>query len=698
MLVNPPRIKINPSSLVVSGMQIGVPITPVTFTSIQPGALTILDFQYDWDTLPDGLYFTDINSNVVQQPYHAYPADPTLTIILKGTPTSNAAYSFVNSGSNLSNVNLYAFQYQPKGVRTDQKALMSFSFGETILFDPVTVPPLYATQALTTSTLIIKASSYFSTNDPIVFITVSNLPNGLSISNAITGVPNYVNLEDYGNGVYISGTPTTVSTGVYTFTAVSQGGFTRNLDLTIPILQDVVSFTSVTPASVVFIVSRPITLDYTLVFTAVSPILNQKIVYSTSFDITQYGLTLTTARGSATLGGTPTKPLPSTTLIITATDSLGTFAEVPLQVTINADQFTFNSPVLNFIQNVPITPVQFTAKTSSQRQVISYRSTDLPQGLSLSLSGRLTGAPLFGIGGSFHITAYTGYPVGGTSAFSYTAIADNIVTLLTSNPLFIPSSTFSVDAFRSFTYSGFTPTLRVDQTSIRDKNGNDGRSRVTLTTTGTYVNGAFTSGADAYSPFTFSVIATYSTTTASLSLQLTYNGTTGSLTTSTSSGNLQFTSPVTLNYLFYQHCPIIPIEFRISGAVDFTYFYTVASNLPVGLIFTPDPSGTFATISGTPALFNDALVPVTVYAVNGGHITFQTIQVRVITPFFVNPQSNGSSAYTNLIRNQTVVNAAQNARDTIVFPATDASLGFLQSPGAPDVKSPPVPCCEPKRK
>jgi len=212
------------------------------------------------------------------------------------------------------------------------------------------------------------------------------------------------------------------------------------------------------------------------------------------------------------------------------------------------------------------------------------------------------------------------------------------------------------------------------------------------------VNGAFTSGADAYSPFTFSVIATYSTTTASLSLQLTYNGTTGSLTTSTSSGNLQFTSPVTLNYLFYQHCPIIPIEFRISGAVDFTYFYTVASNLPVGLIFTPDPSGTFATISGTPALFNDALVPVTVYAVNGGHITFQTIQVRVITPFFVNPQSNGSSAYTNLIRNQTVVNAAQNARDTIVFPATDASLGFLQSPGAPDVKSPPVPCCEPKRK
>ena len=698
MSVNPPRIKISPSSLVVSGMQIGVPITPVTFTSIQPSALTILDFQYDWDTLPDGLYFTDINSNVVQQPYHAYPSDPTLTIILNGTPTSNAAYAFVNSGSNLSNANLYAFQYQPKGVRTNQKALMSFSFGETILFDPIIVPPLYATQALTTSTLIIKASSYFSTNDPIVSLTVSNLPDGLSISNTVTDIPNYVNLEDYGNGVYISGTPTTVSTGVYTFTAISQGGFTRTLNLTIPILQDVITFTSVTPDSVVFTVSRPITLDYTLVFTAISPIVNQTIQYSTSFDITEYGLILTTSRGSATLTGTPTQPLPSTTLDIIATDSLGTLASVSLQVTIDADQFTFNSPVLNFIQHVPITPVQFSATASSQRQVNSYTATNLPAGLLLSLAGRLTGATVFGNSGIFQVRASTGYPVGGTNSFAYSTIADNIVTLLTSNPLFIPSSTFSVDAFRSFTYSGFTPTLLVANASIKDKNGNDGRSRVTLTTTGTYLNGTFASGAAAYSPFTFSVIATYSTTSSTLSLTLAYNGTTGSLTTSTSSGNLQFTSPGTLNYLFYQHCPIPPIVFHISGATGFTYFYTVASNLPAGLIFTPDSSGTFATLSGTPALFNDALVPVTVYAVNGGHITFQTIQVRIITPFFVNPQSNGSSAYTALLRNQVTVNAAQNARDTVVFPATDASLGFLQSPGAPDVNSPPVPCCDVKIK
>jgi len=277
-------------------------------------------------------------------------------------------------------------------------------------------------------------------------------------------------------------------------------------------------------------------------------------------------------------------------------------------------------------------------------------------------------------------------------------VADNILTLLTANPLTILSSTFSIDAFRSFTYSGNTASVAVDQTSIKDKNGSSATSRVSLSVAGTYLNGTFVAGAQAYSPFSFNVIATYLNTTATLSLTLYYNGTTGSLTTNISAGPLKFTRPSSKVYLFYQHCPVPPITFSISGASGFTYFYTVAGNLPVGLAFTPDPSGTFATLSGTPALFNDGLQSLTVYAVYDEYITFETIQIRVITPFFVNPQDNGSSAYTSILRNQTVVNAAQNARDSIVFPTTDASLGFLQSPGAPDVKSPPIPCIEPKRK
>jgi hypothetical protein len=694
--VRPPHIQITPRSLAVSGMKIGTPITPTKFTAIQPAALTILGFQYDWDTLPDGLVFKDLNGNTVSQPF--YPTDPNLSLILTGTPTTKAALDFVNAGLTVYTVKLYAFQYQPKGVVTNQIALITFSFGETILFANTVIPILYASQPVVSGSFIIKAASYFPTGDPIASITVNSLPDGLAIANPITGIPYYVNGVDYANGVLVLGTPTTVSSGTYSVTATSIGGFTNSYDLSIPVLQDVVSFTSVTPPSAVFIVSRPINLDYTLSFTAVSVITTQTITYTTSFDITKYGLSLSVFDGTATIIGTPTQPLTTTTLIITATDTLGTFANVPIDITINADQFTFNTVSLNFIQNSQITPVQFSATTSSERLVVSYLSYDLPAGLNLSLLGLLTGTPTVSTGGTFHIVGSTGYPVGGTGEFSYSVLADNALILLTQNPLVVPSYIFSIDAFRTFTYSGHTPVLTIDQQSIKDKNENNGQNYLYLFITGNSLNGTIIAGAAALSPFTFNVIGTYLNTTVILPLQLSFNGTTGSIVTETSQGNLRFSSPATTTYLFYQYCPIPPIVFRVSGSSGFTYFYTVTTNLPVGLTFTPDPSGTFATITGSPALYNDGISSLTVYAVNNGYITFQTIQIRVITPFFVNPQDNGASAYTSLLRNQVVVNAAQNARDNVVFPTTDASLGFLQSPGAPDVKSPPVPCCDVKIK
>lgn len=687
--VNPARINIIPSSQIINNMQIDVPITPVTFTSIQPSALTINYFQYLWDTLPDGLVFTDKNGVIQQNTYKPYvngstSNDDSLTIILTGTPTSNAAYSFINSGVSTYTMNLSAVQSQPKGVQTNQKASLSFSFAQTLLFTPVVVPPLYAFEPLTISNLIIKASAYFPTGNPIVSITCDSLPEGLSLSNAITDVPNYVNLIDYSDGVYVSGTPTTLSSNIYTFTASTGDGFTQTLPLTIPILQDVVTFSSTTPASVTGIVSRSIT---PIVFTAASLITTQTITYSTSFDLVQYGLSLVTENGSATLSGTPILPLATTTLVITASDTIGTEASVSFPLTINADQAHFASVSLNFFENVAVTPVQFSATTDSGRPIISFTSPNLPQGLLLSLSGLLTGTPLVNVGGTFSINASTGYPPGMSYTFSYSLIPDNVIILMTTNPLYFTGSTFSVDAFRSLTYSGSTSTLTLNQSSIKNKNG--GTTLIpTLSLDGFVLTGSFASGAESYSPFTFDVVSGSTT----LTIQLYFNGSSGSLSTNVSPGSLVFTSPSSLTYLFYQHCPIPTIQFALSGASGFVYFYTNTSALPVGLVFTPDSSGTFATITGTPAVYHDGIVGVTVYAINNGNLTAQTIQIRIITPYFVNPQQNGSSAYTALLRNQVFVNAAQNARNNVVFPATDASLGSLQSPGAPDVLGAPEPC------
>ena len=47
-----------------------------------------------------------------------------------------------------------------------------------------------------------------------------------------------------------------------------------------------------------------------------------------------------------------------------------------------------------------------------------------------------------------------------------------------------------------------------------------------------------------------------------------------------------------------------------------------------------------------------------------------------------------AGAFTSMIRQYTEVNAAQNARDSKVFPTQNNSLGEFQSPYKPDVITP----------
>lgn len=663
--VKPSRIVVSPSSLTLSTLAVGVPITPVTFTAIQPVSLTSA-FKYYWDIPPDGLVFQDLNGNTLVQPFT--PTDSSLSIVLAGTPTSNAAYSFMNTST------LYAFHYEPPGIEVEQLTTITYGFVTSVLFTPVTLPNIYATETLPTNSIVISAATYFPSGSPILSITALSLPDGMTLTFSPP------------NRVYLNGTPTTVSSGTYTFTAVNTLGITGTLNLAIPILQNVVTFTSSTPANATFIVSRPLTAPlstyytYPITFTATSAISTQSITYSTSFDITPYGLALVTSNGSATLTGTPTGPLPTTTLNIIASDVLGTTASVPIQLTILADAYSFNTPTLSFVQHVDITPVQITASTLSGRQILYYSSSNLPSGLSLSRLGVLTGTPANSNSGTFTVVASTGYPPAVTSPpFSYTVTPDNVLILMTTNPLALSSTTFSVDAFRAVTYSGYTGTLSIDDATVP--------SDTTLSISGTVLSGTLPSYPTS---FVFTVDATYLNTTSTLPVTLYFNGGVGSISTPVSAGSLVFVTPTQPVFLLYQHCPIQPIVFHVTGNTGFVYYYTVEVNLPIGLSFDTST----ATISGTPAVYSDMLSSITVYAVNNGNVTFKTIQMRVITPFFVNPQETGASAYTVLLRNQVTVNGAQNSRDGVVYPTADMSLGSLQSPGAANVNTPDVPCCK----
>lgn len=152
-----------------------------------------------------------------------------------------------------------------------------------------------------------------------------------------------------------------------------------------------------------------------------------------------------------------------------------------------------------------------------------------------------------------------------------------------------------------------------------------------------------------------------------------------------SPGPLLFTSPTVTSYLYYQYVPITPIEITATGIEEFGYFYAVG--LPIGLELIPNPDGQSAEIRGTPVeVFNNGTT-VYIFLRNGVYTTMLTLNMTVIIPRIVRQQSS-AGAYTSLVRQYTEVNAAQNARDTRVFPTQERALGEFMAPEAPDVVTP----------
>ena len=99
-----------------------------------------------------------------------------------------------------------------------------------------------------------------------------------------------------------------------------------------------------------------------------------------------------------------------------------------------------------------------------------------------------------------------------------------------------------------------------------------------------------------------------------------------------------------------------------------------------------DSSGLTATLSGiSPTIANQGII---IYAKTAaGYAVSISLTLRTITPFFINPQM-GAAAYTAILRNDVLGNAAQNARDNRTFPEVNPLAGPLMAPRAPDVVTP----------
>ena len=673
--VNEQQVRITPSASTLSGLIVDTLIEPITLTALQPPTIYYSLFNYAWTSLPSGFSFQDVNGNTVSQPFT--PSDSALTIKLVGAPTLAFATEISTYSSN-------TYQTQLTGTRTDQtgkqitgRSLLNFSMGDTVLIDVSNSVSLYQSKPLSVTDFLITARSFFS-SATIASVTADSLPPGLSL--VVYSSPNIYRL---------SGTPTTVNlTGSYTFTGTNTNGISRSVTVTIPINPDVVAFGGSTPASGTvfqFIVSRELTNAKTgyyttpIVFTATSTAAPNTIVYSSSINFEDYGLIFNTSTG--TLTGTPTIPLASTSVTITATDNLLVSASRTIQVTILADVFTWPTYSPTYFQNKVISLFQFVmVSTLSDRPIQSFSSIDLPTGLFINAAGILSGTPsVFPVGGvgSFTVIASTGFSTA-SQVYTYSMYADQLLIIQTNEKDTI-ETVFSDIEYRAIQYSSDSFV----NASFSIGSLSPATSATISVTTGGLVSGDFTT-ASLNTTYSATLTAVYQTVTATTVINILFSTSgIGTIRIPTELSTLTFSEPTQPEFTFFEYVPY-SIIIRAIGSASFIYYFTSA--IPLGFQLAKSSSGVTATLSGiSPTLANQGI---TVYAkIDGGYAVSKSIGFRTITPFFINPQM-GAGAYTAILRNDVEGNAAQNARDNRRFPQVDPLAGPLMAPRAPDVFTP----------
>ena len=526
--VNSQLVRVAPSAATASSLNVGTPMTPITFTSVAPTTIYAYTFQYTWDTLPDGFVFTDINSNVVSSGF--VPSDSNFSIVLSGTPTQTAANTLASNPSY--QVRLTGTRADQTGARISGSSLIGFSFNETLLISSSVSSNLYEQIAFTPSTITLTPTTYFYTGTyPTATLTADSLPTGLSLAS---------------NGTYyLAGTPTIPDSNTYTFRATNTNGTSTSIQLPIEIKSDVPSFISPTPTSgtaYTLIVSRPVSLDYTsIVFSATSPLTTPlyPITYSSSVDLTAYGLSVATVGTTYVISGIPTSTLSAQTITITATDRIGKTATTNIYLTINQDVFTWPTYSPIYYQSRKLAPYQMVVSTASGRAIQTFSSTNLPAGLSISPVGIITGTPTGTSSGSFSVFATTGYasPSTATQTFVFTMIPDNILTVQVhdSDPF---TTIFSNIYFNSIIYSSnaiVNPTYTISLYPTQSAPV----PVLTLTSSGN-LSGDFT-GVTPYSVYSADVTATYGSVTGNASICLTFsNAPTPNLAIAYSSGGSNY--------------------------------------------------------------------------------------------------------------------------------------------------------------
>jgi hypothetical protein len=666
-IVNTERVivKVSPS-LTISNMTVGgyfdassniqpIPdrVITATYANSSPGNL-----QYTWSTLPTGVRFTDINGNTVSSGF--LPFDVSSTLLMKVVPTADTVSQF--RSANPFNISVFAKRLSLP-IISNTSTLFSLSFARSVILDPpASFPTQYVGVPFRNDSVnpYFKAATYFGGTpaSPIVSITSSNLQTSLTL-----------NFDAPNQRAIISGFPVPgdVPGTTYTFRATNALGDYQDIYRAIAISNDLVTVTP-SVSSATFIVSRPLTNPKTgyypanIQFTASA--LSGSALTLTYTGLTNTGLSFSNVSSNVLqLVGTPTLAVSNQVVTVQATTSnvggSSIYAYGTMTFSIVNDAFQFVTPTpgsnLTFYQNIPITPIQCTATTLSERSVTSFLASGLPPKLSLSPGGVLSGQDSGSTSGTFSLVASTGYSAS-TQAYSYTAIPDSILFLSAQSSYAVAAGQgVSIDVLGvSFSQLGVSNYQFV---------GLSNTYGLTMSSNG-HIGGTLAGSLPTLCNFS---IRAYS---GSLAQDLGATLTPSSLSLNILPSGGPVFSMGSLPGTLYQYVAIQPITFQSTGTGTIYYY---APSLPTGFTFNPLTQ----TLQGTP--IQTGTNKIMVFARDSVGTTSFTYTFNVIIPRVIKSQT-GAGAYTSLVRQYTEVNGAENARDNTIDPSQSAGLGEFMSP------------------
>ena len=375
------RVVVTPAAPPTQYLTVGIPFPGLTLSN----AISLTDSLTFAGSLPPGLSFV--------------PSSGTSTTIT-GTPLANSASTF-NTLCTIRNIANTAFTI----------ATIPFVYNEYVSF----------TNSLQTYQLF--------SNISVLDTLGSNIQLTAVTSNASSAIVSYASNQpipgltlDAPTGI-LSGAPT--AGGNVTFTATNSNSKSgTSPQFTFNVSQATFTSSNV-PSSVSGYVGKaipPVTFSLSTAAYSTFP--------STSRTITGVpsGLAVLGSGQTFTLSGIPTTAGTTTSTIIVNASNV-TPLTISIPFTISPDVFTFtpSSQAFTFAQNIPITPIQFTALPSYGIPVTLYSSTSLPIGLNVSSTGLVKGTPLFSGSGTFTITATNGYSSIDSPTYSYSTAQDTML-------------------------------------------------------------------------------------------------------------------------------------------------------------------------------------------------------------------------------------------------------------------------------